>query len=55
MQMYFTIDSTFYVSFTFMLYLTLRIGGKMPREVYAVAIVGSFPIVVTNLLDLTNG
>ncbi|KAL1162894.1 hypothetical protein V6Z11_A07G232800 [Gossypium hirsutum] len=54
-QMYFTIDSTFYVSFTFMLYLTLRIGGKMPREVYAVAIVGSFPIAVTNLLDLTNG
>ncbi|XP_052878136.1 uncharacterized protein LOC108454259 isoform X2 [Gossypium arboreum] len=54
-QMYFTIDSTFYVSFTFMLYLTLRIGGKMPREVYAVAIVGHFPIAVTNLLDLTNG
>ncbi|KAK5838566.1 hypothetical protein PVK06_007297 [Gossypium arboreum] len=53
--MYFTIDSTFYVSFTFMLYLTLRIGGKMPREVYAVAIVGPFPIAVTNLLDLTNG
>ncbi|XP_052884532.1 uncharacterized protein LOC108453801 isoform X2 [Gossypium arboreum] len=53
--MYFTIDSTFYVSFTFMLYLTLRIRGKMPREVYAVAIVGPFPIAVTNLLDLTNG
>ncbi|XP_040941852.1 uncharacterized protein [Gossypium hirsutum] len=54
-QMYFTIDSTFYVSFTFMLYLTLRIGGKMPREVYAVAIFGPFPIALTNLLDLTNG
>ncbi|TYG86377.1 hypothetical protein ES288_A13G129500v1 [Gossypium darwinii] len=54
MQMYFTIDSTFYVLFTFMLYLTLWIGGKMPREVYAVSIIGPFLISVTNLLDLTR-